>query len=243
MPQDWIVNHKINALVRFSPKRPADMPASVPFVNDLASTQDPSRGVAVALTRQLIRAAIWRRDTFEHRRPPELVTPPDAAISDALGRVTGAGARDELPAAELAGTVDGAAFSGLRDLDDRTSGVLEVLTSTGKYIWIPLSAIVALRPQRPARLRDLVWRAAELEVAGGPSGIVYLPAIYHASAGEGTNDRRLGRTTDWVEEEGGVRGLGLRGWLIGDESAVSIDVQARIDSLLEIQAVDRGGGS
>jgi tripartite-type tricarboxylate transporter receptor subunit TctC len=40
IPQDWIVNHKINALVRFSPKRPADMPASVPFVNDLASTQE-----------------------------------------------------------------------------------------------------------------------------------------------------------------------------------------------------------
>jgi len=40
IPQDWIVNRKINALVRFSRKRPADMPASVPFVNDLASTQE-----------------------------------------------------------------------------------------------------------------------------------------------------------------------------------------------------------
>jgi tripartite-type tricarboxylate transporter receptor subunit TctC len=39
IPQDWIVNHKINALVRFSPKRPSDMPASVPFVNELASSQ------------------------------------------------------------------------------------------------------------------------------------------------------------------------------------------------------------
>ena len=40
IPQDWIVNHKINALVRFSPKRPADMPESVPFVNDLATSQE-----------------------------------------------------------------------------------------------------------------------------------------------------------------------------------------------------------
>jgi len=40
MPQDWIVNHKIDALVRFSPKRPVDMPESVPFVNDLATTQE-----------------------------------------------------------------------------------------------------------------------------------------------------------------------------------------------------------
>ena len=34
------VGSLLNALVRFSPKRPADMPASVPFVNDLASTQE-----------------------------------------------------------------------------------------------------------------------------------------------------------------------------------------------------------
>ena len=40
MPQDWVVNGKFNALVRFSPKRPADMPASVPFVGDLATTQE-----------------------------------------------------------------------------------------------------------------------------------------------------------------------------------------------------------
>jgi tripartite-type tricarboxylate transporter receptor subunit TctC len=40
MPQDWLVNHKIDALVRFSPTRPVDMPESVPFVNDLATTQE-----------------------------------------------------------------------------------------------------------------------------------------------------------------------------------------------------------
>ena len=40
IPQDWIVNHRINPLVRFSTKRPADMPASVPNVLDLATTQE-----------------------------------------------------------------------------------------------------------------------------------------------------------------------------------------------------------
>jgi ell wall binding domain 2 (CWB2) len=42
-----------------------------------------------------------------------------------------------------------------------------------------------------------------------------------------------------------VRGVYNHGWIIGDESAMSVDVQARIDSLLEIQAVDQGddGGS
>jgi tripartite-type tricarboxylate transporter receptor subunit TctC len=40
IPQDWIVNRRINALVRFSPQRPDDMPATVPFVNELATTQE-----------------------------------------------------------------------------------------------------------------------------------------------------------------------------------------------------------
>jgi type VI secretion system protein ImpE len=181
---------------------------------DLAGTQDPSRAVAVALTRQLIRAARWRRETWDERRPPELVTEPDAAIAASLARLAGADAAADPP--ELAGIVDDAPFTGLRDLDDRTAGVLEVLTSTGKYVWVPLARIASLRPARPERLRDLVWRRAELDVAGGPGGVVYLPAIYHAASGM-TDAHRLGRATDWIEEPGHVHGLGQRILLIGDE--------------------------
>ena len=39
IPQDWIVNKKINVLARFGPIRPADMPET-PYVNDLATTQE-----------------------------------------------------------------------------------------------------------------------------------------------------------------------------------------------------------
>ena len=37
-----------------------------------------------------------------------------------------------------------------------------------------------------------------------------------------------------------VRGVYNHGWLMGDEAAISVDVQARIDTLLEIQPVDTG---
>jgi tripartite-type tricarboxylate transporter receptor subunit TctC len=40
IPQDWITNARINPLVRFTAKRPADMAESVPYVVDLASTQE-----------------------------------------------------------------------------------------------------------------------------------------------------------------------------------------------------------
>jgi hypothetical protein len=38
-----------------------------------------------------------------------------------------------------------------------------------------------------------------------------------------------------------VRGVYNHGWLVGDESAIDADVQARIDALLEIQPVNPGG--
>jgi ell wall binding domain 2 (CWB2) len=39
-----------------------------------------------------------------------------------------------------------------------------------------------------------------------------------------------------------VRGVYNHGWLMGDESAISADVQSRIDALLEIQPVETTGG-
>ena len=38
-----------------------------------------------------------------------------------------------------------------------------------------------------------------------------------------------------------VRGVYNHGWLMGDERTISLDVQARIDTLLEIQPVESGG--
>ena len=40
MPQDWVTHDKFNTLARFSPTHPPDMPASVPFIEDLASTAE-----------------------------------------------------------------------------------------------------------------------------------------------------------------------------------------------------------
>jgi tripartite-type tricarboxylate transporter receptor subunit TctC len=47
MPQDWVVHDKFNPLVRFSPKRPPDMPESVPFISDLATTVEQKDLLAV----------------------------------------------------------------------------------------------------------------------------------------------------------------------------------------------------
>lgn len=193
-----------------------------------AQNLDVSYGMAVALTRQLIRAAIWRGETFDKGRPPELVTARTAEVDVALAALLAE--RDGSDAAvddsdilmALTGTVDERAFTGWRDADDRTAGVLELLTSTGNYVWVPLEHVRAIRLDPVERLRDIVWRPAEVDIADGPTGVVYLPVIYHAAAAEQTAQHRLGRATDWIEGPR-VRGLGLRTWLIGDEDLAPSD--------------------
>lgn len=184
---------------------------------ELAAQQDTMLALPVVLTRQLIRAATARVETFDQRRPPELVAEPDAAIAAALARLAGVeGTQDAVP---VAATVDGVIVDALLDGDDRTADVLEVLTSTGKYVWVPFGQIASLRLSAPERLRDVIWRPAELEVRGGPTGVVYLPAIYHPAAGGAPSHmHRLGRATDWIEDGDRVTGIGLRTFLVGEDA-------------------------
>jgi type VI secretion system protein ImpE len=198
---------------------------------DLLASQKPEFMVPAALSRQLARGAIARREVFEKGRPPELLSGAIGFVPDALRGLlelrdgNAAGAASAFAAAETArpprgGTCNGVHFDDLRDADDTCAGVLEVMTSTGKYYWVPLSEINAIEFHKPAHARDLLWRRCLLDVRGGPDGEVYVPAIYPTAIPDGpdADALRLGRETKWVEGAGGlVRGLGLRVFLIGDE--------------------------
>jgi type VI secretion system protein ImpE len=193
---------------------------------DLVSTQDTSWALSTSLIRQLIRAEADRRDVLENGATPEVTGDATEAVAAALrillelreGRDAGEMRAEADEAAPVVrGQVNGQTFEGVRDLDDRVADVLEVLTSTGKYYWIPWTQISALKIDPPQRLRDLIWRKAELDVKEGPSGVVYIPATYLAAAGEATDTQRLARETDWVEQQGLTRGLGQRCFLVGDE--------------------------
>ena len=110
------------------------------------------------------------------------------------------------------------AFDDLRDADDLLAGSFEVLTTTGKYFWIPTERVQTLEFHPPKRPRDLLWRRASMSVADGPDGEVYLPAIYAADDAM-TDALRLGRETDWREAEGGpVRGVGQRLFIVGEDA-------------------------
>jgi type VI secretion system protein ImpE len=210
--------------------------ARADIILDAASQADPTAAIVVAEFRQLLRAETARRQCRREGRVPEFLGEPTAALRSVLAGLvalrTGEVAEAARHAAEaeaarprVPGTLqqDGsdAAFDDFRDVDDLCAGFFEVLTTTGKYFWVPTERVVSLIFHPPKRPRDLAWRRATISVAEGPDGEVYIPALYdstaEAEAAERVDDYRLGHSTDWIgEEPGPVRGIGQRVFLAGD---------------------------
>jgi type VI secretion system protein ImpE len=117
----------------------------------------------------------------------------------------------------VAGHHGDAAFEDMRDACDLHVGFLEVLTTTGKYFWIPTERIETAIFHPPKRPRDLYWRRVTMSVQDGPDGEVYVPAVYGV---DNVADPacKLGRATDWVEHPGLVIGQGQRMLMVGDEA-------------------------
>lgn len=197
---------------------------------DALGNQDLEAAPALALWRQVLRAAIARQDFFANGRVPEFVDGPtptmvqclEASVLLRTGDAAGAAeclARAEAARPRVTGHCDGQAFDDLRDLDDLLAGVMEVLTTTGRYYWIPVDRLVSIEFVPPQRPRDLIWRRAQLQVRDGPEGEVFIPAIYANPMPDMTDQMRLGRITDWSGREGApVLGIGQRMLLVGDEA-------------------------
>ncbi|BAI72428.1 SciE type virulence protein [Azospirillum sp. B510] len=195
---------------------------------DTIGTQEPQVAVTMALFRQLVRAEQARVQLFADGRLPEFINQPaehlrlhlEALVAlragDAAAAVATLARAEELRP-PVSGSHDGAAFDDFRDLDDLTGGFFEVYTSTGKYFWIATETVELVEFRAPQRPRDLLWRPAHMVVRGGPDGEVYLPAIYGGAPADAEAGLKLGRVTDWSEDEP-VRGTGQRCFLVGEES-------------------------
>jgi type VI secretion system protein ImpE len=197
---------------------------------EVIAQQDTKAALGVALLRQLIRAETARRDFMTAGRLPEFIDLPppylkryvEASVQlrdkhpDEAKKLIDL-AEEERP--RVKGTCNGRPFDDLRDLDDLTAGVFEVLTSTGKFYWIPVDRVVSIEFRKPERLRDLIWRRAAMSVADGPDGEVFVPATYCPNGSEPAESSLLGRITEWRGGDGApMRGIGQVTYLVGDES-------------------------
>jgi type VI secretion system protein ImpE len=204
---------------------------------DALGHQDPQAVLGITLLRQLIRAEQARQQFYAEGRLPEFLTPPcpvlqlhlQASIQLREGKASEAAellAQAEGQRPKAAGTCDGRPFHDLRDLDDLTAAFFEVLTSNGKYYWIPIERVELIEFRAPRRPHDLFWRRAHLIVREGPDGEVYFPALYAGSHAEADDRLRLGRMTDWRGGKGTpIRGLGQRMFQIGTEECPILDLQ------------------
>jgi len=117
------------------------------------------------------------------------------------------------------------AFDDLRDADDLPAGSFEVLTTTGKYFWIPTERVASIEFHPPRRPRDLAWRRASVSVTGGPDGDVYLPAVYNTDEPDISDEFLLGRATDWIGPENGpTLGIGQRVFVVGEDATGIMDL-------------------
>ncbi len=197
---------------------------------DVLLQQEPKAVLEVTTLRQVLRAEQARRQFYAEGRLPEFLEPPSDRLKrqlEASVRLRDAQPREAVLLLEqaeaqrppVAGTCGGQPFADLRDVDDLCAAWFEVLTTTGKYYWVPMERVESMEFRPPKRPRDLLWRPVHMVVRGGPDGEVYLPVLYAGSHLEGDDRLRLGRMTDWRGGDGlPVRGVGQRMFVVGEES-------------------------
>ena len=180
--------------------------------------------------RQLLRAEVVRHQVMKDGRVPKFQgEDPTEAQKAAAHALTLLRAGDKAGAAAAAAEVESLrprvpgkagdhAFDDLRDADDIFAGMIEVHTAGGEYMWVPVERLRALSFDAPKRPRDLYWRRCTIEMKDGQEGVVYMPAIYPWTAKDMPNPLRLGRGTEWQDDAGLVRGLGMREFLVGEEA-------------------------
>jgi type VI secretion system protein ImpE len=203
---------------------------------DAAAQTDSTVTVGIAEFRQLVRGALARRQYSREGRVPEFIGEPTPALRSGLAALVAFRAGDIEEAARraaeaeavrprVAGYAGDLPFDDFRDADDLHAGFFEVLTTTGKYFWIPTERVgsIAFHPAR--RPRDLAWRRASVSVTGGPDGDVYLPAIYDTDKPDISDQFLLGRATDWIGPENGpTLGIGQRVFVVGDNATGIMDL-------------------
>jgi type VI secretion system protein ImpE len=209
-------------------------------VLDACADLDPTAAIVVAEFRQLLRGELARRQLFSDGRVPEFLGEPTAAQRLSLSAIVALRNGDLPEAAKFAGQAEEArvhpagtagdtAFNDMRDADDLLAPCFEVITTTGKYFWIPPERVLLLEFHKAKRPRDLFWRRATMQVADGPDGEVYLPALYPPTTGTAaamTDALRLGRATDWHQagDGGPTLGLGAVTILVGDEALTWLEM-------------------
>jgi type VI secretion system protein ImpE len=204
---------------------------------DALGVQDPKLEAASRIYRNLLASELERRAVHTGTARPLLPGDPAAHVelrldaleanrADQAATVAGLIERAVEVQPELKGTINGAPFGALRDLDDLLGSVLEVFAG-GRYLWLPWEHLRRLELDPPQHLLDLLWAPARLEDVRGATAHVHVPVLYFDSAAADEDALRLGRLTDWEDLGGALyrgRGQRLLAWADGDGAIQELGV-------------------
>lgn len=128
-------------------------------------------------------------------------------------------------APQRGGTVDGESFEWLGDSDMRYGPMFEMIIN-GRYFWVPGMRIRRMVFEPVTDLRDLVWRAGNVEWLNGGEAAFLMPARYPGVEREDAA-HRLARATAFVEfAPGAWRGVGQRMFATENAEYAILDVTA-----------------
>jgi type VI secretion system protein ImpE len=204
---------------------------------DAAVLEDPNP--AVLEFRRLLRAETARVQVWAEGRAPvfqgQEATPAQAAALRAavllrtgdIPAAAAAAAEAESLRPRIVGQAELAdgrsiTFDDLRDADDLAAPGLEILTTAGEHMLLPLERVASLVFTPGRRPRDIAWRRADLIMKDDSEGSVFVTALYPRGGLPLTDEMRLGRVTEWEELVEGdavvVRGAGQRLLLVGEDA-------------------------
>lgn len=127
------------------------------------------------------------------------------------------------------GKLNGKEFQNLSDADPRIGEKLEVFAA-GDYMWISFQDIASVRLEAPKRLRDLLWASAKLVT--GPTfrsrdlGEILLPVLSPGSWQHPDDEVKLGRVSEWCEDEAGeIAPFGLKNLLVDGQEVPFLEIR------------------
>jgi type VI secretion system protein ImpE len=188
---------------------------------NVAGELDAGALAMVQIFREAVRNETLRGDVFAGKQLPLLFGEPERWIAlllealkvTAAGNITqGQALRAEAfeAAPTSAGRINGQPFEWLADADTRLGPMLEAIVN-GRYYWIPIHRIAALKIEAPTDLRDLIWAPAQFKWSNGGEAVGLLPTRYPGSERSQDSAIVLTRRTEWLDQGEGVYfGLGQR---------------------------------
>jgi len=176
--------------------------------------------LAMAATyREVIKCEMLRARVFAGEATPMAFGEPQAWLAWLVEAVHADAQGDPARAADLrrqafdvaqfpSGSADGAPFDWIADSDLRLGPVCEAMVS-GRYYWMPLTAVAQLDLDPPEDLRDMVWLPAHFRFVNGGETVGFVPTRYAGTESCADGALQLARRTEWQGQGEGEPGFGL----------------------------------